>query len=110
MAFGLQFTDNLLHACRHVLKFPQLIVRITPEGKSTVIRNTHFVAIGQFNAQLAQETPQRPNAIPSLSATCDNGKHIGLGTDVQLRNECSHNRRQIEVIGRENQTDAFLIR
>ena len=68
------------------------------------------MAVSQFNALLAQDATQHPHAITYHTAAGDNGKHVGLRTDAQLRYHIAQSGWQIEIVGRKDQTDALFVR
>ncbi len=105
----LQFADDLLHARRHILKFLQLSVGIASESKRAVIGYADLVAIRQHDTLLAQHAAQRPDAVARHAAARNDGEDIRTGTDDESGYHSGHSGRQIEIVGREDQTDTLLV-
>ncbi len=110
MFLCLQFADDQVHAGGDAVQFLQLVVGVSSKSQSAVVRHAHFVTIGQFHAFLAQHPTQRPNAVAGLTAAGDDGKHICFGTQFQSADKHTHGWRQVEVVGREDQTNTFFLR
>ena len=108
VTFGLQFADDFVQAILHTLKLPKLFVRVASKCEGAVIRHTNLVAVCEYYTLLAQQMPQCPNTVTCLSAASNHGKDVCFWADTQLWHECSNNRRKVEIVGREDETDALF--
>ena len=105
LAFRLYVGDDGLQAVCKTSEFPTLVIGVTPEDDSTVIRHTDLMGVRYLYPFLAQLPANRPDGVTRLCAARDDDKHIRVCADLESRNEVTHGRRRIEIIRRINETD-----